>query len=82
VDLLAQDVSDRTGTVGPGSADRYCVGHESYANRARDTVRVADDGPQRQVSVLRRARFGEVQPEPGPGGYCATPGEARSFRSR
>jgi len=66
VNLLAQHICDPAGTVCPGSADGYRLGHDVTLTQLRGIFRVGDQGLRRQVGVLRRVRFSGYQQKPGP----------------
>ncbi len=66
MDLLAQDVGDPTGTVGPRSANRYWLRHAVTLTRLGGISGAADQGMHRSASVMRRLRFRDDQPKPMP----------------
>jgi hypothetical protein len=75
VNLLAQHICDPAGTVCPGSADGYCLGHVVTLTQLRGIFRVGDQGLRRQVSVLRRVQFSGYQQKPGPRRLLRHPGK-------
>jgi hypothetical protein len=81
VDLLAQDVGDPAGPVGPRpAADR--VRHAVTLTRRIGRFGAAERAPSAQVKVLRRAPFGGDQLKPVPVALLRHPDESVVFAIR